>query len=120
MRLEDEAQTCVSVYFETRYSLHQLCVLPGLRIRAYNLVKKSSGENEFRSNTNLSVVFEQDLDVLAFEERFAFDHGNAQAREAEESRETRKKTIYDNLNELDTIFESFYLQNKGSWKNYIS
>ena len=95
------APKCVTVYFDTRFSLHQFCILPGMRVNVFNLIRKN--ENEYRSNTNMSVAFEQYLDLFNFNE----DVYNVKTLDEVKPSQyggIMKNNIFENLDQVDTIF----------------
>ncbi len=85
------------VYYDARYSLHQLSILPGMRIRISNLIKKS--DFIFKSNSFLTSSYDQKLNFLT---NFSNDE------EKNVKQQKKSKLIYDNLVSLDTIYEAFY------------
>jgi hypothetical protein len=115
--LESNPGEMVTVYFDTRYSLHQFCILPGMKVNVFNLIRKNECKNEFRSNTNLSVAFEQDLNLFDYD----LESNSKALSEMQDSiKLLKKRTIFDNLNELDTIFECFYFRKEFFQANQSS
>jgi hypothetical protein len=98
---------CVTVYFDTRFSLHQFCILPGMRVNVFNLIRKN--ENEYRSNTNMSVEFEQGLDLFNFKED-VYNVKSLDDVKLSQCGVIKKKNIFENLDQVDTIFECFYFK----------
>lgn len=98
---------CVTVYFDTRFSLHQFCILPGMKVNVFNLIRKN--ENEYRSNTNMSVAFEQDLDLFNFNDEVYSVKALDEVKPSQFGG-IKKKNIFENLNQIDTIYECFYFK----------
>lgn len=102
IKLDDQQDDCVTVFYDTRYSLHQLSILPGMRIKISNLIKKS--ECIFKSNSSLTSLYDQKLNFF----------GNVSIYELDKNQQILKSNaIYDKIANLNTIYESFYTnQNK--------
>ena len=75
-----------------------------MRVKIFNLVKKGGSEtNEFRSNTDLHVSFEQDIDLLNFDESSIV---NMERLKLGKNGQEKTRTIYNNLNNLEDIFDN--------------
>ena len=54
--------TAISVYFETKYYLYPLCVLPGFTVELFNLIKKS--DKIYKANSIVRAALDQDTCLL--------------------------------------------------------
>ncbi len=104
LKLDDKAGTLVYVYYDTRFLLYPVCILPGLRISVFNLIKRTG--NIFKSNSMVCAKFYQGFNFLQLNnesDEFSMLITNQGADKMQE-----RKSLLENLNELDTIFTSFY------------
>ncbi len=96
LKIDDQIDNLVTIYYDTRYSLHQLSILPGMKIRISNLIKKS--DFVFKSNSFLTSNYFQKINFF----------GNEVLNNKPENILKQAKLIYDKLDSLDNINESFY------------
>lgn len=92
----------VTIYYDTRFLLYPFCILPGMRVSLSNLIKRN--DSAYKSNTTLSAIFRQDFNLL--NELVETDIINSTL---ELSNQKAKKTLFENLSELNSIYEHFYL-----------
>jgi hypothetical protein len=93
----------VTVYFDTRTTLYQLSILPGMEINVFNLIKK--GDLVYKANTSMSVSFNQRFDFVSYPIQ------NEIGLETDSLKKYEKKSMLDKLNDIDCIFVNFYLKN---------
>lgn len=93
----------VTIYYDTRFLLYPFCILPGMRVSLSNLIKRNDGA--YKSNTMLSSTFRQDFNLL--NELVETDVINSTL---ELSSQRAKKTLLENLSELSSVYEHFYLK----------
>lgn len=91
----------VTIYYDTRFLLYPFCILPGMRVSLSNLIKRNDGA--YKSNTMLSSTFRQDFNLL--NELVETDIINSTL---ELSSQRAKKTLFENLSELSSVYEHFY------------
>lgn len=90
----EENDEYFTVYFDTRFSIYQLSILPGMKIQVFNLIKKA--DRVYRCNSSISVLVNQDFNF------FQIDESTKMIQQAE------KKSLHQNLLDLNNIFTSFY------------
>jgi hypothetical protein len=91
----------VNVYYDTRFLVYSFCVVPGMRISLSNLIRRNDGA--FKANSMLCATFRQDFNLL--KELVETDIINSTL---ELSSQTAKKTLFENLSDLDSLYEHFY------------
>ena len=90
----------VTVYYDTRFSFYSLCILPGMDVTVYDLVKRA--DKVYKSSSVLNFDFIQQIDLLR-------PTSAPQANSSQEISTLKKKTLYDNLKSLDFIYTKCYL-----------
>lgn len=88
----------VTVYYDTKHSLYPMCILPGMRIDVFNLIKKSS--NIYKSNSFICSSHFQDDFILS----------NVAKRDSTQ----KEKSIIDRLSEINHAFDVFYFKTNES------
>lgn len=98
----------VTVYFDTRFSIYKLCILPGMEIQIFNLIKKS--DRVYKSNTSICPSFIQTFNLLNISNKLENSFTKNQEPNAKTSRIVtnlavyKKRTLHENLNDLNHIF----------------
>ncbi len=109
IKLDDKAGPVVTVYYDTRFLLYPICILPGMRVTVFNLIKRNS--NIYKSNSMVCPEFFQDFNFLLLENEK--DEYSMLTTIQSPYKKQEKKSLLENLKELDTIFGSFYEVGSG-------
>lgn len=88
----------VTIFFDTRYSIYPICVLPGIEIQIRNLIKK--GDRVYKSSSALEPLSFQSFGLLSLK--------NEQDPLSKEKLIVKKRMRNDYLFDLDFSFCSFY------------
>ena len=100
IRLDDEAGTLITIYNDSKLYSYPLGVLPGMEIRFYELIKRN--DNIYKSSATVCACLNQDFNLL--------DEGNSLEIQPQTNKKNvqKRKKLYQNLKELDVIFDKFY------------
>jgi hypothetical protein len=108
----------IIVYFNSKFSLHELCVLPGMHVCFHNLVKKS--DSVYKSLGTVSVLFEQNFNLLRLPMAIREHEGDTTCNNEKQAELattlSKRKTIFETLNQLDLIYNDIYLKNQHCWE----
>lgn len=102
---DEQLDSIVTIYFETRYAMHQLSILPGLEVTLSNLTRR--GNNKiYKASTNLFAEYSQPFNFISH--RLAPDTVQSQ-QPSQQRQTTKKKSTFDYLlSDLDFIYTSVY------------
>jgi len=94
-KLQTNQNELITIYFDTKFSMYSFCILPGMSIDIYNLVKKQGGggggggDNTYKANSNVHASIRQENLITNKNELIKFNR-------------------FECLNELDFIYNNFY------------
>ena len=100
-------ESVITVYYDTRFSIFPLCILPGIDINVTNLVKKS--EKVYKSNSNVSPSFYQNFNFLNFSPN--------RDKNMVQTSTTKKKDFFHTIESFDHLYNNVY---SSSFKNDAS
>lgn len=104
-KLQTDQNELITIYFDTKFSMYSFCVLPGMSIDIYNLVKKGGGDNNtYKATSNVHASIRQE---------------NLIKSSLTYKSELIKFNRFECLNNLDFIYNNFYSDlnlNKASSK----
>lgn len=100
LKLEDETDSIITVYFDSKLLLYPFCILSGMRVTVFNLIQRS--ENTYKSSSILRPSFHQDFNLLLFDQ--------IETKLKHQYQEIKlKKNLYDQLQEFRSIYSNFYI-----------
>ena len=104
----------IVVYFETRLSLYELGILPGMKISLMNLNKKivAGSERVYKAGMFICPIYDQSANFL-----IVSDNENVGAVF---NTIKKKASLYESLVEMDTIYDSFYKDYTASNITYVN
>jgi hypothetical protein len=110
VKLADSEGT-ITVYYETRLSLYEVAIVPGMRITMMNLIRKY--DRVYKLSSYLQASFNQNLNFSSEQIAKPVCSNLKLTQTIPQMNVKKKTTLYENFVKMSTIYDCFY-------KNYCS